>query len=68
MALVFLASVKELPLTLILAPSEFDTLATNVWNYTEEALFAQAAPQSLAIVGVAGLFVTGLVLKEGKWA
>ncbi|MCZ6571571.1 MAG: iron ABC transporter permease [Planctomycetota bacterium] len=68
MALVFLASVKELPLTLILAPLGFDTLATNVWTYTEEALFAQAAPYALAIVGVAGLFVTGLVLKEDKWA
>ena len=64
----FLASVKELPLTLILAPLGFDTLATNVWTYTEEALFAQAAPYALAIVGVAGLFVTGLVLKEDKWA
>ncbi len=68
MALVFLASVKELPLTLILAPLGFETLATNVWTYTEEALFAQAAPHSLAIVGVAGVFLTGLVLKEGKWA
>ncbi len=63
MAFVFLATVKELPLTLILSPTGFDTLATNVWSNTEEALFAEAAPNALAIIGVAGLFLAALTAR-----
>jgi iron(III) transport system permease protein len=66
-ALVFLAVVKELPLTLVLAPSGFDTLATNVWTYTEEAMFASAAPYALGIVGLAGLFVSIVFFGERRW-
>ncbi len=64
MAFVFLAVVKELPLTLILAPNGFDTLATNVWTHMEEAHFALAAPHALAILAVAGIFVTILQFGE----
>ena len=66
MAFVFLATVKELPLTLILSPTGFDTLATNVWNNTEEAMFAEAAPNALAIIAVAGVFLTALIVREEK--
>ena len=66
-ALVFLAVVKELPLTLVLAPNGFDTLATNVWTYTEEAMFASAAPHALGIVGLAGLFVSIVFWGGRRW-
>ncbi len=49
-ALVFLSCVKELPLTFLLAPLNFDSLALNVWGYASEALFDRAAPHALAIV------------------
>jgi len=64
MAFVFLAVVKELPLTLILAPNGFDTLATNVWTHMNDAHFALAAPHALAILAVAGIFVTILQFGE----
>lgn len=56
-AFVFLSAMKELPLTFVLAPIGFETLATNAWSYTSEALFAEAAPYALAILAVSGLFV-----------
>jgi iron(III) transport system permease protein len=62
-ALVFLSAVKELPLTTILAPSGMETLAKNVYGYTSEAMFAQAAPHALALVAVSSLFI-GLVLRR----
>ena len=63
-ALVFLATMKELPLTLLLRPPEFETLAVNVWDYTEEAMFAQAAPYAFVILIFSALFVGLLIRKE----
>jgi iron(III) transport system permease protein len=51
--LVFLTIVKELPATLLLAPTGFDTLATRVWSATEEAFYTRAALPALLLV-VAG--------------
>ena len=48
--LVFLSCAKELPLTFILAPLDFESLALNVYSYTTEAMFAEAAPYALTIV------------------
>ena len=42
-ALVLLSALKELPLTLLLAPTGFWTLATQLWDTAREAFFAQAA-------------------------
>ena len=53
--LVFLTAMKELPATLLLAPIEFTTLATQVWGATSEALFARAAAPALAIVALSAL-------------
>ncbi len=52
-ALVFLTTMKELPATVILAPIEFDTLATTLWGHTEEAFFARAAAASLLLLACA---------------
>lgn len=46
---VFIDAVKELPLTLILRPFNFDTLATKAYNYVEDEYLFRAAPYSLVI-------------------
>lgn len=49
-AFVFLSVLKELPLTLLLAPIGFEPLSRNLWTYTEEAQYASAAPYALALI------------------
>jgi len=56
--LVFLTAVKELPATLLLAPIGFRTLATQIWQATEDVYFTDAAIGSLAML----LMSTGLTL------
>lgn len=56
-ALVFLTVLKELPVTLMLAPNGFSTLATQIWSATAEAFFARAALPSLILVLVSSLSV-----------
>lgn len=51
----FISIIKELPATLILAPLEFETLATHIWAQTEDAFFTSAAPPVLVLVLVAAL-------------
>jgi len=62
-ALVFMTTMKELPLTLLLSPTGFSTLATRIWSATEDALFAQAAAPALVLVVLSGIFV-GVILKQ----
>jgi len=62
--LVFLTTMKELPATLLLRPTGFDTLATRVWSWTEEAFFAQAAPFAFLLVLVSSLSVAILLMQE----
>ncbi len=64
-ALVFLSAMKELPLTILLAPIGFSTLAINAFNYAQEAMFIEAAPYALAIVAFSAMLV-GLVLWRGE--
>ncbi|MEX2534120.1 MAG: iron ABC transporter permease [Trueperaceae bacterium] len=64
-ALVFLTTMKELPATLLLRPTGFDTLATEVWSWTIEAFFAQAAPYALLLILVSSLSV-GLLLWQDR--
>ncbi len=65
LAMVFLSAMKELPITFLLSPIGYTTLARRVWGYTSEAMFAEAAPYALAIVVISAVFV-GLVLQERK--
>lgn len=62
-ALVFLTCMKELPLTLILRPTGFDTLATQIWTDTDEGFFSRAALPSLMLVGFSGISVA-LILRR----
>jgi iron(III) transport system permease protein len=64
--LVFLTTMKELPATLLLRPTGFDTLATRVWSWTEEAFFAQAAPYAILLVVVSSLSLGILLAQDRK--
>lgn len=48
--LVFIDVLKELPITLILRPFNFDTLAIRAFEYASDERIAEAAPASLVIV------------------
>lgn len=54
MVLVFVDTLKELPATLILRPFDFETLATQVYNYASIGQIEEAALPALMII-VAGL-------------
>jgi len=53
--LVFVTAMKELPATLMLKPTGFETLSTSLWTATSISQFAQAAPFALALVLIASL-------------
>jgi len=66
--LVFVLVMKELPITFLLAPTGYTTLAISVFSRTSEGLLADAAPYALAIVLFSSLFI-GLSLRaEGESA
>jgi len=65
-ALVFLTCMKELPATLLLAPTGYDTLATQVWSATSEAFFGRAAAPALALVLLSELPMALLVIREAE--
>jgi iron(III) transport system permease protein len=62
-SLVFLTAMKELPATLILAPTGFRTLATDVWSSVSEAFFARAAAPALLIVLLSSVSMTLFTLR-----
>lgn len=54
-ALVILATIKELPATILLRPTDANTLATQLWTATSVGRFAEAAPYAAALVVVAAV-------------
>ena len=64
MVLVFLTAMKELPITILLSPIGFDTLATEIWNSTSEAFFTRAAPPSLILLAISGAAVMLMLRRE----
>jgi iron(III) transport system permease protein len=55
MALVFLSVMRELPITLMLAPTGFQTLATEIWSYTGHGAFGRAATLAVVMIGISAL-------------
>lgn len=53
--LIFLTVMKELPATLLLRPTGFDTLATQVWSATAEGFWTRAAGPALLLILLAAL-------------
>ncbi|MFJ4082881.1 ABC transporter permease [Streptomyces iakyrus] len=54
-ALTFVVCMKELPATLLLRPTDVDTLATRLWTETGSGSFAAAAPYAAALILLAAV-------------
>jgi iron(III) transport system permease protein len=65
-ALVFLTTIKELPVTLLLSPAGFSTLATQIWSASSEAFYARAAAPALLLVAVSAFSIVVLLGQEGQ--
>jgi iron(III) transport system permease protein len=63
-ALVFLTTMKELPATLLLSPTGFETLATRIWSATTSAFFARAAAPALLLILLSAVPMYVLVIRE----
>jgi iron(III) transport system permease protein len=63
-ALVFLTTMKELPATLLLSPTGFETLATRIWSATTSAFFARAAAPALLLILLSAAPMYLLVIRE----
>ena len=65
--LVLLTAMKELPATLMLRPTGFDTLATELWSRTEVAAYGAAAPYALGLIALAAIpaFALSMAMSRG---
>jgi iron(III) transport system permease protein len=61
--LVFVDVMKELPITLLLRPFGYDTLALWIWQNVAESLWGEAALPALTIV-VTDLLVVGILIRS----
>lgn len=61
--LVMLATIKELPATLLLSPVGFATLATEIWGGFEEGFYAETGVASLLLIAVSATLTWLLVLR-----
>jgi iron(III) transport system permease protein len=66
--LVFVEVLKELPATMLIRPFGFDTLAVEVWQRTNDAMWMEAAPPSLAILAAGAVLVWMLTHARGARA
>jgi iron(III) transport system permease protein len=62
-ALVFLTTMKELPATLLLRPTGFDTLAVRVWSTANELFYARAAAPALLLLIVSAVPMYYLIIR-----
>ena len=67
-ALVFLEVMRELPATLLLAPTGFETLATYLWRVYEAGLFGQAALPGLLLIALSAAGLALVLLGERRSA
>jgi iron(III) transport system permease protein len=65
-ALVFLTTMKELPATLMLRPTGFETIVTYIWLVRGAAYQGQAAVPALILVGVSGLSMLVILRQERR--
>jgi iron(III) transport system permease protein len=66
--LVFVDGMKELPMTVIMRPFNFETLATQVHQFAAAEQFGQAAPPALAIVatGILPVILLSLAITHSR--
>ena len=65
-ALVFLTTLKELPATLLLAPTGFDTLATRIWSETAERFLTRAASSALFLIVIGSIPLAVLMIRDRR--
>lgn len=65
-ALVFLEVMRELPATLLLRPTGFDTLATYLWLVYEAGYFGRGALPAALLVAVSAVAVVAMLRGEGR--
>lgn len=63
-ALVFLTAMKELPATLLLRPTGFETLAVRIWSASTELFYTQASVAALVLVAISALPLYLLVARD----
>jgi len=64
--LVLLSTMKELPATLLLAPIGFETLATTIWNASEDGFYAEVGVASIVLVALSAVLTWVLVLRPAR--
>ncbi len=65
-ALVFLEAMRELPATLMLRPTGFETIGTYLWRTYEAGYFGRGAIPGLLLMLVSAVAVMMMVLGEGR--
>ena len=63
-ALVFLTVMKELPITLLLSPTGYETLATTIWTSTGSGRYGEAALPALLLIAVSAAPTVLLALRD----
>ncbi len=63
--LVFLTTMKELPMTLMIAPIGMDTLVIKVWEAHSALAYRYAAIPSLLLILISGVTMLALLRQEG---
>jgi iron(III) transport system permease protein len=63
-ALVFLTTMKELPATLLLHPTGFETLVTYIWSVREVGNYGAAAVPALALIVVSAFSMVVILSQE----
>ncbi len=62
--LVILSTMKELPITLLISPLGFSTLATRMFSSFEEAFISEAGILAIILVGLSSLLTWFLVIRK----
>lgn len=63
-AIVFLSVMKELPATLLLRPTGFETLAVRIWSAASEGLYTRASVTALVLLTVSAIPLYVLVSRN----
>jgi len=64
--IVFIDVVKELPLTLILRPTNYDTMATKAYQYASDEMLHEASLPGLLLVLVSGIMIYFITHRKNR--
>jgi iron(III) transport system permease protein len=63
---VLLSTMKELPATLLLAPTGFKTLATRIWGAQTDGFYADVGLASIVLLALSALLTWLLVIRRAE--